>query len=287
MATKKFTELNNYPSGSVNAATDVLAIVDIASDESKKITVQNLGGAIGIPTLQQVTDQGSITTVAITGSSISASADIKANNINCITEISSSTLDVANNSYIGGDLQVVGSVTGSALNLYGVDYKPWTLLGSARFNVGGSWPSGDKIGIDFQNNTGATGWPNSNANSPSNPIGNQTPFQIYWNPDLSGQGEIEMSVRVLSKQDNIDGFQFGLFDGVDGFLSSSATEPWTEVTNGVGSFAWNTATISGSDFSGKAFSTPSTDRILELQSFSNDGGNYYGIAAIQIWAKKI
>ena len=120
MSTKKFTELSNYPSGSVNAATDILAIVDIASDESKKITVQDLGGAIGgggiptgsfmitgsvtdntltftkgdgstfaltvdtgsssIPTLQQVTDQGSITTVAITGSYISASNSIYGSN---------------------------------------------------------------------------------------------------------------------------------------------------------------------------------------------------------------
>jgi len=46
MPSKKFTNLNNYPSGSVDATTDILAIVDIASDESKKITVQDLGGAL-------------------------------------------------------------------------------------------------------------------------------------------------------------------------------------------------------------------------------------------------
>lgn len=209
-------------------------------------------------------------------SSITASGDINANNINLVGEISSSTSDVASNAYIGGDLQVSGSVTSSALNLYGVDYKPWMLLGSAWFNAGVNL-SGDKIGPDWKNATSAEPWPASSY-----------PFQIYWNPDLvdiSGQGNIEMSVRVLADQDNANGFYFGLFDGTDGFLSASLSSPWTQRTDTT--LGWTTATISGSDFSGKAFTNTSTDRILEFQAFSADSGNYFGIYAIQIYAKKI
>ena len=209
-------------------------------------------------------------------SSITASGDIDANNINLVGEISSSTLDVASNGYIGGDLQVSGSITGSALNLYGVDYKPWMLLGSAWFNAGVNI-SGDKIGPDWKNNTTAAPWPQS-----------AYPFQVYWNPDLvdiSGQGKVEMSVRVLSNQDNSNGFNFGLFDGTDGFLSASLSSPWTQRTDTT--LGWVTATISGSDFSGKAFTNTSTDRILEFQAYSGDVSNYYGIYAIQIYAKKI
>ena len=207
---------------------------------------------------------------------ITASGDIDANNINLVGEISSSTLDVASNGYIGGDLQVAGSITGSALNLYGVDYKPWMLLGSAWFNAGVNI-SGDKIGPDWKNNTTAAPWPQS-----------AYPFQVYWNPDLvdiSGQGKVEMSVRVLSNQDNSNGFNFGLFDGTDGFLSASLSSPWTQRTDTT--LGWVTATISGSDFAGKAFTNTSTDRILEFQAYSGDVSNYYGIYAIQIYAKKI
>lgn len=197
-------------------------------------------------------------------------------NIKATTEITSSTLDVANNTYIGGDLQVSGSITGSSLNLYGVDYKPWMLLGSAWFNAGVNI-SGDKIGPDWKNNTTAAPWPQS-----------AYPFQIYWNPDLvdiSGQGKVEMSVRVFSDQDNANGFNFGLFDGTDGFLSASLSSPWTQRTDTT--LGWATATISGSDFAGKAFTNPSTDRILEFQAYSGDASNFYGIYAVQIYARKL
>ena len=46
MATKKITELTGLVSGSVISANDVLPIVDLANDITKKITVDNLAGAM-------------------------------------------------------------------------------------------------------------------------------------------------------------------------------------------------------------------------------------------------
>ena len=133
MSTKKFTELSNYPSGSVNAATDILAIVDIASDESKKITVQDLGGVIGgggTPTGSFMIT-GSVTDNTLTftkgdGSTFLLTVDTGSSGAGTLQQVT----DLGNTT--------TQPITSSALRINnGVDISP-DLNGSGQFKLNGN-----------------------------------------------------------------------------------------------------------------------------------------------------
>tara|TARA_R110002074_G_scaffold240044_3_gene411703 strand:+ start:212 stop:583 length:372 start_codon:yes stop_codon:yes gene_type:complete len=81
MATKKITDLTLQSAGNVVPANDVLPIVDIANNETKRITIDVLASALGAVTATSASFTNNVTvTGAITAAATSASLTTSASN---------------------------------------------------------------------------------------------------------------------------------------------------------------------------------------------------------------
>ena len=125
MANVKITELAALTT--TDAATDVVAVVDVSADLTKKITVTNL---LTTPVETQVTTQARIYTAAQRGEittltdGANISVDLAASNNFTVTLGDNRTLDNPSNIVAGqsGSIFIVQDATGSRTLAYGTYY---------------------------------------------------------------------------------------------------------------------------------------------------------------------
>ena len=125
MANVKITELAALTT--TDAATDVIAVVDVSADETKKITVTNL---LTTPVETQVTTQARVYTAAQRGEittltdGANISVDLAASNNFTVTLGDNRTLDNPTNIVAGqsGSIFIVQDATGSRTLAYGTYY---------------------------------------------------------------------------------------------------------------------------------------------------------------------
>ena len=125
MANVKITELAALTT--TDAATDVVAVVDVSADATKKITVTNL---LTTPVETQVTTQARIYTAAQRGEittltdGANISVDLAASNNFTVTLGDNRTLDNPTNIVAGqsGSIFIVQDATGSRTLAYGTYY---------------------------------------------------------------------------------------------------------------------------------------------------------------------
>lgn len=125
MANVKITELAALTT--TDAATDVVAVVDVSADATKKITVTNL---LTTPVETQVTTQARIYTAAQRGEittltdGTNISVDLAASNNFTVTLGDNRTLDNPTNIVAGqsGSIFIVQDATGSRTLAYGTYY---------------------------------------------------------------------------------------------------------------------------------------------------------------------
>ncbi|BAQ93362.1 hypothetical protein [uncultured Mediterranean phage uvMED] len=125
MANVKITELAALTT--TDAATDVVAVVDVSADATKKITVTNL---LTTPVETQVTTQARIYTAAQRGEittltdGANVSVDLSASNNYSLTLAGNRTLDNPTNIVAGqsGSIFIVQDATGSRTLAYGSYY---------------------------------------------------------------------------------------------------------------------------------------------------------------------
>ena len=125
MANVKITELAALTT--TDAATDVVAVVDVSADATKKITITNL---LTTPVETQVTTQARIYTAAQRGEittltdGANISVDLAASNNFTVTLGDNRTLDNPTNIVAGqsGSIFIVQDATGSRTLAYGTYY---------------------------------------------------------------------------------------------------------------------------------------------------------------------